>query len=249
MSEIIEATPPAAGAAACGDEAVTSRPVGITALDLVRLAQGLYFIFWGLLLVIIVAGQILILPWLRTFAEFFLGVGMLAVLVGTWRLHQAKLDPAWRVSTRWTLTLAVLATYFCVIFYMWRKVPLHPYLQANALGFVACGIGYLIVLSGTMAALGRGLGRSDLARESRWFGGATVTFLLLPFLASLVYMVVMAVRNSENVLLQFHDLLGQLTVPVMLILLLPLSLTLGLVWAAKDATLRRLADFDGKQES
>ena len=139
---------------------------------------------------------------------------------------------------------AALTAYFCVIFYMWRKVPLAMYLQVNALGFIACAIGYLIALSRTVSTLAHGLGRDDLAREARWFGGVTVTLLLLPFIAALLYMAFMAAENRENGLLQFHDLLGQVTIPVMLVLLLPLSLTLVLVWAAKDAVLRRLAECD-----
>jgi len=212
----------------------------VAAADLVRLAQGLYFIFWGLLLAVVVGAQIVIVLWRHTFAELFLGAGVLAVLAGTWRLRQARLDAAWQATMRWPWRWAVLTTYFCVVFYMWRRVPLQPYLQTNALGFLACGIAYLISLSGAVGALTRRLGRTDLARESRWFGAVSVTLLLAPAVAALGYVGVMAVRHDENPLLQFQELLGWITGPVMLVLLLPLSLTLGMVWAAKDATLRRL---------
>jgi hypothetical protein len=213
-------------------------------MDLVRLAQGLYFIFWGLLLAVIVGAQIVIVLWLRTFAELFLGAGVLAVLAGSWRLRQVRLDVGWQASARRTLGWALLTTYFCVVFYMWRQAPLQPYLQANALGFVGCGIGYLISLSSTLAALNHGLGRPDLAREARWFGGVTMTLMLGPFVAALGYVSVMAIRYGENPLLEFQEVLSRISGPVMLVLLLPLSLTLGMVWAAKDATLRRLTECD-----
>jgi len=226
----------------------------IAALDLVRLVQGLYFIFWGLLVAVLVGGQIVIMLWLRTFAEIFLGIGLLAVLLGTWRLQQvrfhhvqpAALAGAWPRQARQMMGLAVLLVYFGVTFYMWRRLPLSLYLQVNAGAFVAVGMAYVIRLNRTVALVTAALGRGDLAQEARWFGVTGLLLLGLPFAGSLLYMGVMAIRRDTNLIFEFGTLLGRVSLPIMLVLLLPLSLTLGLVWAAKDATLRKLAEIDAR---
>ena len=227
-------------------------PVGVSARDLVHVAQGLYFIFWGLLVSIVVGTQILATLWLRSFAELFLAAGVLATLVGAWRLTQARLDrlqPAelsrrWRVRTRWIFWLAMLLAYFCVLFFMWRRAVDSLYLQVNALVFVGVGICYLILLSRTVAALALGLGNDELALESRLFNASNIGLLLLPFLGALGYVAVMAVRRESDLLDEFNLLLSQLNTLTALVFLLPLSLTLAVVWAAKDMALRRLEGSD-----
>ena len=59
---------------------VTSAPSAIATPDLVRLAQGFYFIFWGLLVAVLVGAQIMLVFWVHSFAEIFLAAGVLAVL-------------------------------------------------------------------------------------------------------------------------------------------------------------------------
>lgn len=228
------------------DKASAAAPVSrpIRAVDMIRLAQGLYFIFFGVLLASVVGAQILILLWLRTLAEVLLGLGVLAVLAGSWRLRQAQLGTGWTRQANNLLVWAALTVYFCVLFYMWRKAPMEPYLQVNAAGFVLCGMCYLITLGQALRRVGEALGRHELAREARWFGHSVVVFLVLPFVTGLVYVSVQAWRMKENPLLQFQDMMGWLSTPVLLVLLLPLSLMLGLLWATKDATLTRLQAMD-----
>ncbi|MCS7047694.1 MAG: hypothetical protein NZ483_00165 [Verrucomicrobiae bacterium] len=222
---------------------VNTAPV-IRAVDLIRLAQGLYFIFFGVMLASVVGAQILILLWIRTLAEVFLGIGVLAILAGTWRLRQSQLGGAWLQQTRRLLVWAGLTGYFCVLFYMWRRAPLQPYLQFNAVMFVLCGLVYLVLLAGTLRELAACLGREDLMREARWFGVSVTGLMLIPFGAGLIFVLVQAWRLKENALLQFQELVGLVNTPVLLLGLLPLSLMLGLLWATKDATLARLQALD-----
>jgi hypothetical protein len=256
MSETTDSLPAAVAAAAVAPAATSSpkenEPSRVSARDLIHIVQGLYLIFWGLLVSVIIGTQIVASLWLRSFAEFFLAGGVLATLAGSWRLMQARLDGLrpvrlsrqWRSRARMIFGLALLLSYFCVLFYMWRRVVDSVYLQANALAFVVVGIVYLIMLSRTVAALAAGLGRNELAMESRLFNVGSVGLLLLPFLGALGYMGVMAVRKQTNLLVEFNLVLSHLNVVTALILLLPLSLTLSVVWAAKDLALQRLAEID-----
>ncbi|NQU11238.1 hypothetical protein HQ590_10635 [bacterium] len=225
------------------------RSTAASVADLVHLTQGFYFIFWGLLVTVLISAQIVVSLWLRTFAEVFLLGAVLAMVVGVARLRRVRLDggtsgpPAqcWQRQVRRLWWVTLLLAYFSLVFYLWRRLPGHPYLQLNALGFVACGLLLLILLNLVIAALAQTLGRANLALESRWFAAVNVVLLVLPLVATAAYVMAMAARRQTNVLLEFQALLGRLNVFVLVALLLPLSLTLSLVWAAKDLALRDLA--------
>ena len=226
-------------------------PVRIPARDLLHLAQGLYFIFWGVLISVIVSLQIIFALWLRTYSELFLAAGVVSIVVGSWRLSQTRLEqfsPAladtWRHRAQTLLWLSVLLVYFCALFYMWRHSVGNLYLQINALGFVVTGIAYLIMLSRTVASLALALGSTELARESHVFNAINLALIVLPFLGALGYVVMMKVRHHTNLVVEFTLLLANVNVLTGLIFLLPFSLTLSMVWAAKDVALRLLAGVD-----
>lgn len=245
MSDSTES--PVAVAPRAGMSAASSAGVfPIQAVELIRLAQGLYFVFFGVLLASVVAAQIVILLWLRTLAEVLLAMGIAAVLAGSWRLRQARLGAEWGRQTARLLGWGVVTAYFCVIFYMWRKAPLSGYLQVNAALFVVSGLAYLLALSRVLRVLAEVLGRRDLMGEAKWFGGAVAVLMLGPFLALVVWVGVQSWRANENALLQFQDLMALVSTPVLLVVLLPLSLMLGLSWAVKDAVLARLQSLGGE---
>lgn len=246
-------TLPAGTAASAADQPGETMPLSrISARDLLHLTQGLYFVFWGLLISVVVAMQIVVTIWLRTFAEMFLGAGVVAILVGSWRLAQARLEhlnspqlgALWRRRAHTILWLAVLLVYFCLLFYMWRRAVGNLYLQLNACAFVLTGIAYFVMLSRTVAVLAAGLGSSELSRESHLFNVINLILLVLPFIGTFVYVAVQSVLHGTNLLVEFNILLSDVNLVVALVFLLPLSLTLSMVWAAKDVALRRLAEID-----
>jgi hypothetical protein len=183
------------------------------------------------------------------FAELFLGVGVLSTLIGSWRLFQVhSLGEKWRNRMRWALSLAGLMTYFCVFFYLWRRTPESTYLLGNVLAFAATGIAYLIAFNRVVAVLAAVLGREDMVFESRVFGSGNVGLLLLPFAGVVVYILAMAVLEKTNPLAEFRFLLGRANLLIIILLLLPFSLTLSLAWSCKDAVLRQLSNLDHPRE-
>jgi hypothetical protein len=224
----------------------------VPARDLVRLAQGFYFVFWGLLVTVLTGMQLLMLAGIRTSTESFLGAGVLATLIGSWRLYQVRsLGERWRNRTRVVLALAALLTYFCVCFSLWRRVPDSAYLLGNALAFLATGICYVIAFNHAMAALGTALGRPDMTFESRVFSASNVVLLLLPFACVIVYLTAMIVLRHGNAFAELQSLLDRANLLMVIVLLLPFSLTLSLAWGCKDAVLRQLgaSDRQGQQNS
>ncbi|HUJ11805.1 MAG TPA: hypothetical protein VL171_17480 [Verrucomicrobiae bacterium] len=235
----------------------------VSARDFLRLAQGFYFVFWGLLLAVLAGSQLLILIGADTatesraieililatefFCTLFLGAGVIAILVGSWRLYQVRnLGERWHRRARVVLALAALLNYFCICFWFWRRVPESSYLLINALAFWATGILFMIVLTRAMAALSIALGRPDMALESRVLGTSNVVFLLLPFACVSAYLIVMMFVRHSSLFGELQSLLDRVNLLFVLILLLPFSLTLSLIWGCKDAVLRQLATFERK---
>ncbi len=250
MSDTIDA----AAQAATRLEPVAALPgVGVNlqvpARDYVRLGQGFYFIFWGLLVTVLMGAQLLILSDIPPFAELFLGLGVLATTVGTWRLYQVRsLGDLWHRRTLTTLALAGLMVYFCPFVYLWRRVPDNNYLLTNVFAFAAAGILYIIAFNRVVAVLAATLRRKDMALESRVFGTGNIGLLLLPFAGILAYIVVSAVLQKGDLLSEVRFVLSHANLLVIIVLLLPFSLTLSLAWSCKDAVLRQLSNLDHPED-
>jgi len=246
MSDTIDAAArPAAKLDAAAAPEASGRNLHIPAGDYVRLAQGLYFVFWGLLVTVLMGAQLLILSDLQPFAESFLGLGVLATMVGTWRLYQVRsLGKLWHGRMRLTLALAGLMGYFCLFVYLWRRAPDSVYLLANVFAFAGAGILYIITFNWSIAALAGTLGRNDIALESRVFGTVNIGVLLLPFAGVVAYRVAIAVLRRGNLLSEMRFVLSRANLVVIVVLLLPFSLTLSLAWSCKDAVLRQLSNLD-----
>jgi hypothetical protein len=246
MSDTIDAAAqPTAKLEAVAAPEAAGRNLHIPACDYVRLAQGFYFVFWGLLVTVLMGAQLLILSDIPPFAELFLGLGVLATTVGTWRLYQVRsLGKLWHNRMRMTLALAGLMVYFCLFVYLWRRAPESTYLLANVFGFAGAGILYIIAFNRVVASLASTLGRKDMALESRVFGTGNIGLLLLPFAGVVAYIVVSAVVQRGDLLSEMRFVLSRANLLVIIVLLLPFSLTLSLAWSCKDAVLRQLSNLD-----
>ena len=252
MSDTTDTLMSAAPATEVADRVAPVSAGQLSARDLVHLVQGLYFVFWGVLVSVVVATNILVSIWQRSFSEMFLAAGLVSILIGSVRLSQVSLEGLrppllgrlWKQRTRLILRLAMLLAYFGVLFFMWRGEVGNLYLQVNALACVAVGIVYLIMLSRAVGALAAVLGSNELATESRLFSMSNIGLLLLPFLLALIYLGFMTIQHRSSLLVEFSLLLSRVSLLVAMIFMLPLSLTLSVVWAAKDIALRRLAEID-----
>jgi hypothetical protein len=189
--------------------------------------------------------QLLLLNELPLFAELFLGVGVLATAIGTWRLYQVRsLGDGWHSRIRATLALSGLMMYFCLFVYLWRRAPESTYLLMNVVAFAGTGILYITAFDRAVAALAANLGRKDMALESRVFGTGNLGLLLLPFAGVIGYIVATAMMQKSDLLSEMRFVLSRANLLVIIVLLLPFSLTLSLAWSCKDTVLRRLANLD-----
>ena len=246
MSEIIDVAAqagPGVGPVAKPDQ--TGMNTQVPARDYIRLAQGFYFILLGLLLTVLMGAQLLILSEIPTFAEPFLGLGVLVTTIGSWRLYQVRsLGITWRRRTRLMLFLAALMVYFSLFVYLWRRAPESDYLLTNVFAFAGASILYVIAFNRVVAVLAGILKRKDMVLESRVFGTGNIGLLLLPFACTIVYIILRTALLKDTLLNELRFVLNHANLLVIIVLLLPFSLTLSLAWSCKDAVLRQLSSLD-----
>ena len=111
---------------------------------------------------------------------------------------------------------------------------------ANAAGFLAAGIAYLTMLNRAVTTLAALVGRQQMALEARLFTAANIVLLMLPFVAALGYIVLRAVSEESGLLDELRKLVERVSLLGAMVVLLPVSLTLALVWAAKDTLVQEL---------
>ena len=243
MSDTIDApAPPSTQSASAGGVPEVSETLGtmFAPRDLMRLAQGLYFTFWGTFAVLAATVESLAVPAMRLFHVVVLSAGLIGMVAGSWRLQQVRsLGVAWTRHARRLFWLAVVVAYLYPFFYMWRHLPKNLYLLAHAIVFLGGFIYWTSLLDSTIATLGRAMRRRSLVIQSVLFAGATF-FLGVPFLL-LAQSLIMAATQGYDPLELLRMFLMKVHPVFVLALLVPFSLTLSLVWAAKDFVLQFLA--------
>ncbi len=243
MSDTIDATAPASTTPPLLSDAADPSGPGLhrlSARDLTRLAQGLYFIFLGSLAVLASTVELLVVTAVRPFHLLVCGAGLLGVMAGSWRLCQVReLGQEWKLCTRGLLALAVLMAYLFPFFCLWRKLPNNVYLLCHTLVWIGAFICHTALLSSTMGVLGKLAGRPALVAQSVVFAGITFVTLFAPF-ALLSRELIRATSQGTDPLYALQLLIAQVPLLLGLGLLSPFALTLSLAWAAKDIAVQRL---------
>lgn len=252
MSETTDTAPwPVSPAAVPSPAAVAASvlpPVILGARDWVRLAEGFYFVFGGLLVTLAALLEALIAPAPRFFQAFTSGTAAIATLIGAWRLTQARVSAAWRWRARLLLAVTAAMAYWWPFFQMWLGLPGRLHLLVNALGYVTVCFLCPAVLNYAIAALAEACGLRPVVTQARAYAVAGLLFLVLPVLAVAPALVIVT-RQGLDPILMVRAILGRAPELLLAVLLIPVSLTLSLVWAVKDLALRRLSSLDESKQS
>ncbi|MCG3149602.1 MAG: hypothetical protein PCFJNLEI_03067 [Verrucomicrobiae bacterium] len=212
----------------------------LSAAALARLSLGFYFLFWGLLVMVAALTESLTIVALRPLSIILIGTGGLAMTTGAWRLTRVTgLGSSWRNRTWSLFIVTILVAYLSIFFVMWRRLPTNAYLLGHALAFFAGVLVTLCLLCLPVMVLARAADRPGLALQAGAFGTAALVLLLPPF-GLIVQRMIEASRNGVDpfTLLQFW--VANTSIWITMILLVPFSLTLSLLWAAKDLVLEHL---------
>ncbi len=209
--------------------------------DLVSLAQGLSCWLWGIPTAVLLSVRRLPFEWEMPFHFPLFVFPYLLVLVGTAKLLRVR-SPGerWHAEIRKAFHLCLAVMLLAPFLYWWRYGPGSLYITVNLWILIFAGIAFLAQVNRVIHTLGAYLGDPALAAEAELFRLLVWVLLGLPVAVSIVRIVFGAVRSGENVADFFASSVTVVPPWALGILLVPLSISLALVWRAKDIVLGNL---------
>ena len=208
---------------------------------LLRLARGLLCIFWGIplsLLMFFGTMELRLASWLRVPAFVF---GLVLVFCGVFQLGRVRtLTPRWARRTREAQFILLILVYLSPFVYWWRAMPHVPYYCANVLAIVVVAMWGFLAVNRLAAEIGAWFGEPAFVIEARLSGWLAVVFLLVPGTIA-VLRTILATTSFENSGLATLVLVPYLVPRWMYALaLLPFTMTMMMVWRAKELCLRAM---------
>ncbi len=212
-----------------------------------RLVRGLSALFWGLPLALVVCVQTAKAEWLRPFGCMppVFATGLL--LYGLWHAGQfQKQERIWQNALDRAKLLALVNVGLSPFLYWWNKAP-HQELfatMATVLGF--CALIFLSHLNLVLLRLSAMLPDETLRQEAKQFTLLNRVLLLGALLFALSYLVLeqcaLLTLTAERIFLVLEHG-GPLVkgvfvlLPAVLLILLPLAMTMALLWKTKEVIL------------
>lgn len=219
-----------------------------------RLVRGLSMLFWGLPLALVVCVLTANGDMIRTLGVLpaFLATGLL--LSGLCFLgHFQRQERPWRAVLDRALVLAVINFGLSPFLYWWSRVPSHPFLGATTQALVITGLLFLIALNPVLVRLTAMLPDEALRQETRLF--TAVNRFVLAFILLVLAAWLLAVRFDPGLpdrfmgwLLRISPFPQQINGLIILLdhgrhfvllflVLLPLAMTMALLWKIKEVIL------------
>jgi len=218
-----------------------------------RLVRGLSALFWGLPIALIVCVQTAQAEWLKPFGIIppLLVTGWL--WYGLWQLgHFQKQERVWRRALDRTELFALVNLGLSPFLYWSNTMPNHPFFTPMVALLAVSGLVFLGHFNLVLQRLSAMLPDETLRQETRHFTTLNRGVLLVTATLAVVY----------HALLHFHSLplevaavlehLRQpgrwlwLVTPLAIFVLLPLAMTMALLWKIKEAILDSVFGADNK---
>jgi hypothetical protein len=204
-----------------------------------KLVRGLSALFWGLPAALIICVGTALGGWFRIFsiAPVLVTTGML--LYGLWQLGSfQKQERPWRLALDRARLVALINFGLSPFLYWWNKMPDNVFFTL-VIGLLALtGLLFLFNLNLVISRLGEMLPDETLRQETRQFTQLNRVLLvaLLVFVSAYVFL-----QQMPNLPAALLILLGSLQrfsqSALLLLVLLPLSMTMALLWKTKEVIL------------
>jgi hypothetical protein len=214
-----------------------------------RLVRGLSALFWGLPIALIVCFHTAKAEALRSMGigPPLLTTGLLAF--GLWQLGDfQKQERVWRAALDRARLLSLCNLFLSPFLYWWNKIPANGFFFSMVLLMTFSALLFLASLNLVLRRLGAMLPDEALRQETRQFTVLNLILLAATFLVAGIYLV----------LGQFHILPRWLGVMVavldrgsfwflILLVLLPLAMTMALLWKTKEVILENVFGAHGSE--
>lgn len=221
-------------------------PSGATSTDLLRslgrLVRGLSALFWGLPFALVISVQTA-----RT--EMFANLGLLPPLItqscllfGVLELrHFHPQERVWQRAVERLLVLALINLGLSPFLFWWNKIPHQLHFQLAVAGLAVSGLLFLFCLNGALQRLAAMLPDQTLRIEAHLFTTVNRTLVGLNLVLIAVWITLVPFQVAPHSWYPFIILATSIgLVVVVLLVLLPLSLTMVMLWRTKETLLNSI---------
>jgi hypothetical protein len=225
----------------CQPSSVMSEPAPNPQLmpSLGRLARGLSALFWGLPTALIVCFHTAKAEGLKSFGILppLMATGLL--VYGLWQLGAfQRQERIWRLALDRAMVLSLINFGLSPFLYWWNRVPASPFFMVMVMVLTVSGVLFLSSLNVVLQRLGAMLPEEALRQEIKQFTPLNLNLLFTTLIFQLAYMVLM---RFEKVPLWLGMILAVMekgsTWFLILLVLLPLAMTMALLWKTKEVIL------------
>ena len=204
-----------------------------------RLVRGLSALFWGLPAALIICVGTATAGWFKAFS-IVPGLGATGLLLfGLWQLGAfQRQERAWRAALDRARLIGLVNFFLFPFLYWWNKMPEQPFFILVVVLLALSGLLFLFNLNLVLARLGEMLPDETLRQETRQFTVINRGLLVTLLLVVAAYVFVMQMPDLPVPFLMVIARLERMSLwSLMMLVLLPLSLTMALIWKTKEVIL------------
>jgi hypothetical protein len=204
-----------------------------------RLVRGLSALFWGLPATLIICVGTATAGWFKAFSIVPGLVATSLLLFGLWQLGAfQKQERAWRAALDRARLIGLVNFFLCPFLYWWNKIPDEPFFTLVVALLALSGLLFLFNLNLVLARLGEMLPDETLRQETRQFTVINRGLLVVLLLLAGAYVFLVQMPNLPAPLMMVPARLERFSLWSLLMLaLLPLALTMALIWKTKEVVL------------
>lgn len=209
-----------------------------------RLVRGLSALFWGLPVALIVCVGIASAGWFKSFGVLppLAATGLL--LFGLWQIGDfQKQERPWRSALDRTRLLALVNCGLCPFVFWWHRIPQQPFFTGAVAVLALSGLLFLFNLNLALARLGAMLPDETLRQETRQFTAVNRGLLVAMLILVAFSLLLPRLPGLPPEALAVIQLVNQAGFwSFVLLVLLPLSLTMAMIWKTKEVILASVFD-------
>ncbi|MBM3839421.1 MAG: hypothetical protein FJ398_15905 [Verrucomicrobia bacterium] len=212
-----------------------------------RLVKGLSALFWGLPLALLVCVKTATTDWLKPFGIAPPLLVNTLLFYGLWQIgHFQRQERVWHQSLDRAKLLSVVNIGLSPFVYWWNQVPQMP-LFSVALGLlILSGLLFLFNLNHVLQRLTAMLPDETLRHETAFFTSMNVYLLLGLLILMAFYATVQEMVVLPEIVISFLRAFETVRQWVfILLLLLPLAMTMTLIWKIKEVILTSVFAAEG----
>ena len=207
-----------------------------------KLVRGLSALFWGLPAALIICVGTAIGGWFRAFsiAPAMITTGL--ILYGLYQIGAfQKQERPWRIALDRARLVALVNFGLSPFLYWWNRMPDNSFFTTVVGLLAVTSLLFLFNLNLVIARLGEMIPDEMLRQETRQFTVINRSLLVLLLVIASCYVFLLQMPNLPGVLINVILHLQRVGQPLlMLLVLLPLSLTMSLLWKTKEVIMDSL---------